>query len=249
MNQSENLKQTFLTLENLVKSYPEGGSRRIVLNGVSGQVQAGEIVAILGKSGSGKSTLLNLIGGIDQPDSGSVRVNGVVLSELDDRRRTLFRRANIGFIYQFFNLIPTLTIQENVSLPLELLGESPKQSKQKVSELLEMVGLENHKNKYPEQLSGGEQQRVAIARALVHDPLFILADEPTGNLDNETGAQVLDLLQHLVRNAGKSLIVVTHNQDIITLADRIYYLINGRFEVTPTSRRKNVDNRPDGYSF
>lgn len=249
MNQSENLQQTFLTLENLVKSYPEGGSRRIILNGVSGQVQAGEIVAILGKSGSGKSTLLNLIGGIDQPDSGSVRVNGVVLSELDDQRRTLFRRANIGFIYQFFNLIPTLTIQENVSLPLELLGESLKQSKQKVSELLEMVGLENHKNKYPEQLSGGEQQRVAIARALVHDPLFILADEPTGNLDNETGAQVLDLLQHLVRNAGKSLIVVTHNQDIITLADRIYYLINGRLEVTPTSRRRNVDNRPDGYSF
>lgn len=249
MNQSENLKQTFLTLENLVKSYPEGGSRRIILNGVSGQVQAGEIVSILGKSGSGKSTLLNLIGGIDQPDSGSVRVNGVVLSELDDQRRTLFRRANIGIIYQFFNLIPTLTIQENVSLPLELLGESLNQSKQKASELLEMVGLENHKNKYPEQLSGGEQQRVAIARALVHDPLFILADEPTGNLDNETGAQVLDLLQHLVRNAGKSLIVVTHNQDIITLADRIYYLINGRLEVTPISRRRNVDDRPDGNSF
>ncbi len=249
MNQSANLKQTFLTLENLVKSYPEGGSRRIILNGVSGQVQAGEIVAILGKSGSGKSTLLNLIGGIDQPDSGIVRVNGLVLSELDDQRRTLFRRANIGFIYQFFNLIPTLTIQENVSLPLELLGESLKKSKQKVSELLEMVGLENHKNKYPEQLSGGEQQRVAIARALVHDPLFILADEPTGNLDNETGAQVLDLLQHLVRNAGKSLIVVTHNQEIITLAERIYYLINGRLEVTPTSWRRNVDNRPDGYSF
>jgi len=181
----------------------------------------------------------------DQPDSGKVCVNGLVLSELDDHNRTLFRRANIGFIYQFFNLIPTLTIEENISLPLELLGETPQRSKKKVSELLERVGLEKHWKKYPEQLSGGEQQRVAIARALVHDPLLILADEPTGNLDNETGAQVLDLLNNLVRNARKSLIIVTHNHDIISLADRIYHLINGRFEISPTSRRRNVNDRLD----
>lgn len=249
MYRSENPTHTFLILENLVKSYPEGGTRRIVLNGVSGQFQAGEIIAILGKSGSGKSTLLNLIGGIDQPDSGNVRINGLILSKLDDHRRTLFRRVNIGYIYQFFNLLPTLTIEENVSLPLELLGVSPKQTRKKVYDLLERVGLENHRRKYPEQLSGGEQQRVAIARALVHEPLLILADEPTGNLDNETGAQVLDLLQTLVRDARKSLIIVTHNQDIISLADRIYFLINGRFEATPISRRRNVDYRPDRHSF
>lgn len=224
---------TSLSLDNLVKSYPEGSSRRIVLNGVTAQFRPGEIIAILGKSGSGKSTLLNLIGGIDKPDSGHIRINGFELSELDDHRRTLFRRANIGFIFQFFNLIPTLTVEENVSLPLELLGRTPAQTKRLVTELLEAVGLADRMGTYPEHLSGGEQQRVAIARALVHDPILILADEPTGNLDNETGAQVLDLLQRLVRKANKSLIIVTHNPEIISIADRFFYLVNGKFEQLP----------------
>lgn len=249
MSQVETIKTAFLTLDNLVKSYPEGGSRRMVLKGVSGSFQAGEIVVILGTSGSGKSTLLNLIGGVDQPDSGKIFMNGLILSDLDDHRRTLFRRANIGFIYQFFNLIPTLTVEENVSLPLELLGKPPTYTKSRVIEILASVGLGDLLNKYPEQLSGGEQQRVAIARALVHEPSLILADEPTGNLDNETGAQVLDLLQNLVRKSGKSLIIVTHNQDIISMADRIYHLIDGKFVTHPISWRRYVDNRPDRHSF
>lgn len=242
MSLVEKVRPAFLTLDKLVKSYPEGGTRRVVLKGASGQVQASETVVILGTSGSGKSTLLNLIGGIDQPDSGKIYLDGLVLSDLDDHRRTLFRRENIGFIYQFFNLIPTLTVEENVSLPLELLGKPPTLTKKMVAKILETVGLGELLKKYPEQLSGGEQQRVAIARALVHEPSLILADEPTGNLDNETGAQVLDLLLSLVKKSGKSLIIVTHNQEIISLADRIYYLIDGKLEAHPVSWRRNVDN-------
>ena len=177
----------FVQLDKLSKSYREGSRDREVLKGVSAIFYRGEFIAILGKSGSGKSTFLNLIAGIDQSDSGEIWLDGRHLTALDEHRRTLFRRQHIGFIYQFFNLIPTLSVMENVVLPLELNGEKTKVAHEKAKDLLVAVGLSNRWETFPDRLSGGEQQRVAIARALVHDPLLVLADEPTGNLDQETG--------------------------------------------------------------
>jgi len=199
----------FLLLEHLSKSYIEGGKRRIVLQGANLELKKGEIVAILGKSGSGKTTLLNLISGIDQVDAGEITLAGLRLTSLKDHDWTIFRRANIGFIFQFFNLIPTLTVWENVVLPLELSGMLDEKGKERARAMLEEVSLADRQKTFPDQLSGGEQQRVAIARALVHDPALVLADEPTGNLDEETGRQVLALLEKLTRKTGKSLLLVT----------------------------------------
>ncbi len=187
----------------------------------------GEFVAILGKSGSGKSTLLNLISGIDRPDSGEIWIDDLELTGLNERDRTLFRRANIGFVFQFFNLLPTLTVLENVTLPLEIGGSSAARARERAEPLLEAVGLLDRVQTFPDRLSGGEQQRVAIARALVHDPLLVLADEPTGNLDNETGHQVLYLLDSLTRQAGKNLILATHSREAAGKADRILQLVEG----------------------
>ena len=218
----------FIRIEDLTKSYEEGGRNRSVLRQACASFAKGEFAAILGKSGSGKSTLLNLISGIDLADDGAVWLNGQNLTALDDRQRTLFRRQNIGFIFQFFNLIPTLTVLENVSLPGELGGKSPQAAHQQALPLLEAVGLADRLQTFPDRLSGGEQQRVAIARALVNDPLLVLADEPTGNLDEETGRQVLALLDRLTRQAGKNLILVTHSREAAAYADRIVYLREGK---------------------
>lgn len=217
----------FIQLDNLWKKFKEGSQNREVLRGTGAEINKGELVAILGKSGSGKSTLLNIISGIDRPDQGDIRINGEELTKLDENQRTLFRRNNIGFVFQFFNLISTLTVLENVRLPVELVGYGVDQASLRASKILGEVGLEDRQNTYPERLSGGEQQRVAIARALVHDPLLVLADEPTGNLDEETGAQVLNLLDKLTRQAGKNLIMVTHNRDNAVFADRILELQGG----------------------
>lgn len=225
-------EKAFIRLENLTKSYAEGGSRRVVLHGANASFTQGEFVAIVGKSGSGKSTLLNLISGIDHTDDGAVWLNGQNLSALDERRRTLFRRQNVGFVFQFFNLIPTLTVEENVVLPLELGGTNGAQAQRRTTALLEAVGLLDRRDTFPDRLSGGEQQRVAIARALVHDPLLVLADEPTGNLDEETGRQVLALLDRLTRQAGKNMILVTHNPEAAAYADRILYLRDGQLHST-----------------
>jgi putative ABC transport system ATP-binding protein len=218
----------FIRIENLTKTYQEGGRRRAILRQVNAGFRRGEFVAILGKSGSGKSTLLNLISGIDRPDQGSIWVNGQELTGLDERQRTLYRRNHIGFIFQFFNLIPTLTVMENVVLPGELSGNSPQAARQLAEPLLESVGLLDRQGAFPDRLSGGEQQRVAIARALVNDPLLLLADEPTGNLDEETGRQVLALLDRLTRQAGKNLILVTHSRETAAYADRILTLREGK---------------------
>ena len=218
----------FLRFENLTKSYYEGDIRHLVLQNARAEFESGKITAILGKSGSGKSTLLNLISGIDAPDSGQIWVDGHDLTALSERDRTLFRRARIGFVFQFFNLIPTLTVGENVSLPLELNRSPRPQTRKKVQEVLEAVGLLERWNTFPEKLSGGEQQRVALARALVHDPLLILADEPTGNLDEETGAQVMDLLARLTREQDRTLLVVTHSLEVISHADHIWRLSHGQ---------------------
>ncbi len=221
---------SFIRLVGLCKSYQEGGQERVVLDRASARFARGELVAVVGRSGSGKSTLLNLISGIDRPDAGTVSINGQDLTALDERRRTLFRRNHIGFVFQFFNLIPTLTVWENVTLPLELSGELDGLGRERAEGLLEAVGLPDRRQAFPDRLSGGEQQRVALARALAHDPLLVLADEPTGNLDEATSTAILALLDRLTRQAGKNLIVVTHSAEAAGVADRVLCLQGGRFE-------------------
>ena len=211
----------------LSMAFKEGDRDRSVLNNVAGDFMTGEFVVLLGKSGSGKSTLLNLISGIEKPTSGTVTINGVNITGLKERERTLFRRDHIGFVFQFFNLIPTLTVLENVTLPQELAGRRTGIVNGQAEALLTRVGLADRLDAFPDKLSGGEQQRVAIARALAHDPLLVLADEPTGNLDEETGELVLNLLLELTRSAQKTLIMATHNPDILARADRVFNIIEG----------------------
>ena len=218
---------TFLRFQDLSKSYFEGEVRRVVLQHAQAEFGPGEVTAILGRSGSGKSTLLNLISGIDAPDEGHIWVDGQNLTALPERDRTLFRRSRIGFIFQFYNLVPTLTVGENVSLPLELNRVPRAQAQEKAQAMLEAVGLLERWGTFPDKLSGGEQQRVALARALVHDPLLILADEPTGNLDEETGAQVMTLLTRLARERGRTLLMVTHSPEAAANADRVLRLSHG----------------------
>lgn len=190
-------------------------------------VANGEVVALLGASGSGKTTLLNLISGIDDPDTGRVEVNGESVQRLGEPDRTLFRRREIGFVFQFFNLIPTLTVGENIALPLELVGTDAGGIDQRVDALLESVGLAGMASRYPETLSGGEQQRTAVARALAHRPKLLLADEPTGNLDAATGESIIRLINDLAREQGASLLIVTHSDDVARVADRVLRLERG----------------------
>ena len=187
-------------------------------------------MVLLGQSGSGKSTLLNILCGIEQPTQGDVNLNGQTITQLSERECTLFRRDYIGFIFQFFNLIPTLTVLENITLPQELAGGDRKQLNQRAQELLEKVGLGDRGAEYPDKLSGGQQQRVAIARAIAHDPMVLLADEPTGNLDEETGEKVLELLLEVTRSVNKTLIMATHNPAIAARADRVVKMHDGQLE-------------------
>lgn len=215
-----------LELKNISKNYFEGNTKHSVLSNFELSISKGEIIILLGKSGSGKSTLLNIISGIDVPDGGSVSIDGTDITKLSEKERTLVRRNKIGFIFQFFNLITTLTVKENLLLPLELTGSN--NTEERIKSVLAEVGLANRANTYPDKLSGGEQQRIAIARALIHNPDIILADEPTGNLDYETGLQIVDLLDRVVKKKGKTMIMVTHSKDVIGLADKIYSLKDGR---------------------
>jgi putative ABC transport system ATP-binding protein len=215
-------------LRGVTRRFHEGARERVVLRGVDLDVARGETLVLLGPSGSGKSTLLNVISGIDQPDAGRVTVAGVELTAQSERERTLFRRHGIGFIFQFYNLIPTLTVAENVFFPIELRGESVARRRAAALELLDAVGLGDRAQAYPDVLSGGEQQRVAIVRALAHEPALVLADEPTGNLDQATGADVLAVLDRLVRRRGATLIIVTHSPQLLPLADRVLTLTDGR---------------------
>jgi putative ABC transport system ATP-binding protein len=219
-------------LRGVTKAYREGDAERVVLRGVDATIRRGEICVLLGPSGSGKSTLLNLIGGIDVPTAGEIVVDGLPLARATEARRTLFRRHHVGFVFQFFNLIPTLTVEENLRLPLELNGRPRDAARARAGALLAEVGLADRGPAFPEQLSGGEQQRVAVARALVHEPLLVLADEPTGNLDLDTGRQVLDLLDRLTRRAGRTLVMATHSPEVVGLADRIFRLQDGRLVET-----------------
>ena len=217
-------RRPLVVLRGLGKSYREAERERSVLRDVNATIGRGELAVVLGRSGSGKSTLLNLISGIDLPTSGEVMVDGICLTGLSEQARTRFRRRHIGFVFQFYNLIPTLTVEENLLLPLELNG---RRDKGRALALLAEVGLADRAASFPDRLSGGEQQRVAVARALVHDPLLVLADEPTGNLDAETGGQVLALLDRLSRAAGKTLVMVTHSVEAAGLADRVFSVQGG----------------------
>ncbi len=222
-------------IRGLHKTYGDDNRTLTVLNDVSLDIQRGEFLVLLGSSGSGKSTLLNLISGIDNADKGQVTIDGTTVTALNERQRTLFRRDNIGIIFQFFNLIPTLTVIENITLPHELRGTSRRASENLGRALLDRVGLGSRAGDYPDRLSGGEQQRVAIARALVHEPILVLADEPTGNLDETTGESILALLLELTRDTGKSLVMATHDPGIVPQADRVCRVHNGALLVEPAS--------------
>ncbi|TFH48762.1 MAG: ABC transporter ATP-binding protein [Lysobacterales bacterium] len=217
-----------LALRKVSKSYREAQTRRTVLADVDLEIERGEFVAVTGRSGTGKSTLLNLISGIDLPDSGSIFLDGVDLTALSERQRTLKRRGAVGFVCQFFNLIPTLSVTENLMLPLELIGSHGDAARQRVTHMLERVDLVSLADSFPDRLSGGEQQRVAVARALVHEPELVLADEPTGNLDVETGRMVLALLCDMSHDAGKTLIIVTHSEEAAARAGRVLCIDHGR---------------------
>jgi putative ABC transport system ATP-binding protein len=217
-----------LSIRQLSRSFREGARVHRVLAGLDAQVGSGERVAIMGRSGSGKSTLLNLISGIDRADGGAVLIDGTEVTALGEPARTLFRRAHIGFVYQFFNLIPTLDVLENVRLMLELNGVRGAPARARSRAALAGVGLGERAHSAVDQLSGGEQQRLAIARALVHEPALLLADEPTGNLDEQTAREVLPVLLALTRERGATLLMVTHDEALAATADRVLELRDGR---------------------
>lgn len=217
-----------IELKKLTKIYSEGNSSNTVMKDLNYNFVDGKIYVMFGRSGSGKSTLLNLISGIDVPTSGSIIINNQDICGMNELNRTLYRRNNIGFIFQFFNLIPTLTVLENLLLPLELVGKVEKNEINKAKELLDSVGLIHKESSFPDRLSGGEQQRIAIARSLIHEPKIILADEPTGNLDYETGMQIINLLDKLIRQQNKMMIMATHSREVMGLADKIISLKDGK---------------------
>mgnify|MGYP000334031525 CR=1 FL=1 len=213
----------YLEIKDMKKSFGSGESYNQVLKGITTNIEQGQMCVIQGSSGSGKSTMLNCIGGLDTMDSGSVKVDGNEISGLNADELSEYRRANLGFIFQFYNLVPNLTVRENIQV-CEYLTDQPLN----MDELLEILGLTEHQNKFPAQLSGGQQQRVAIARALVAKPAIVLADEPTGNLDSKTSADVLGLLQRTSREFDQTLVMITHNDAIAQLADRIVRIEDGK---------------------
>jgi putative ABC transport system ATP-binding protein len=223
-------------LRHICRSFAEGGRKHAVLDNISTELLQGEFIAIRGRSGSGKSTLLNLISGIDAPDSGLVEVAGQDITGMSERDRTLFRREHIGFVYQAFNLVPTLTVADNIRLVLELNKVPRTEADRRIEELLGAVELADRATSYPDVLSGGEQQRVAIARALCHRPGLLLADEPTGNLDDKTAEAVLQLLDKLVRKTGGTMIVASHSAAVASFCDRIIELHNGTLHEPIDSR-------------
>ena len=219
---------TAVEVVDLVKVYGSGATAVRALEGISLRFPAGEFAAIMGPSGSGKSTLLHVLGALEEPSSGRVVVGGTDLSGLSDKELTLLRRGRMGFVFQFFNLIPTLSAEENVMLPVLISGEGASEYEQRLGELMSLVGLQERRTHRPDELSGGEQQRVAIARALIRHPDVVLADEPTGNLDSRTGAGVLNLLRESAARYGQTVVMVTHDARAAAVADRVVFLADGR---------------------
>ncbi len=216
-----------IRIRQLTKTYQRGQQDIPVLLGIDLEVASGDFIALMGPSGSGKSTLLNLIAGIDQPTGGTIEIGGVDIATLSDGQLSDWRAANVGFIFQFYNLMPVLTAFDNVELPLLLTGLSTRDRRERVAQVLQMVQLSDRADHYPNELSGGQQQRVAIARALVTDPQLIVADEPTGDLDRATGQEVLNLLQQLVSDLGKTIVMVTHDPKAAACARRLVHLEKG----------------------
>ena len=215
-----------LEVKELTKKYGQGESEVVALDHVSFSVERGEFVAIIGASGSGKSTLMNLIGGIDVPTNGSVKIDGHEISKMKEDELAIFRRRNLGIIYQFYNLIPTLTAEENIALPWKLDGR--KENRKRLEEILQMLGLEQRAKHLPGQMSGGQQQRVSIGRAFINEPAFILADEPTGNLDSKTSREIIDILKLTNQKYNQTLLLVTHDEKIALQADRIITIGDGK---------------------
>lgn len=218
--------KTILRVQDLTKIYGSGTARVAALQNVSFEVKQGEFVAIVGPSGSGKSTLLHMIGGVDTPTSGKVEVDGTDLASLNESRLAVFRRRQIGLVYQFYNLIPVLTVEENITLPLLL--DRRKADRAQLEQLLRTLGLEARRKALPHQLSGGQQQRVSIGRAVITSPALLLADEPTGNLDSKNSAEILSLLKNYHRQHGQTLLLITHDREIALQADRIIAMEDGR---------------------
>jgi ABC-type lipoprotein export system ATPase subunit len=221
------MEDHFIKLINVTKIYHQGDNPVVALDHIHLNISKGEFISITGKSGCGKSTLINIIGGLDSPDQGEVVINGDDISRMDDRRLTLYRRDRVGIIFQFFNLLPILNLEENILLP-HLLREGSNPSAAKIRNLLQEMGLYERRYHHPHELSGGEMQRVAICRALINDPEIILADEPTGNLDSASGKQVLEILRRLRDEQGKTILLVTHSQEGAAMADRVIRMHDGR---------------------
>lgn len=217
-----------LRVENLTKVYGKGGTQVVALDNVSFSVEKGEFVAIVGASGSGKSTLLHLIGGVDRPTSGKVSINDTDIYELNDDKLAIFRRRHIGIIYQFYNLIPILNVEENITLPMELDGR--KVSDEELSEIMTLLGIEGRRSHLPNELSGGQQQRTSIGRALITKPSIILADEPTGNLDSKASTEIVELLKKSNKELDQTIIMITHNLDIAKCADRVIRIEDGKIK-------------------
>ena len=215
-----------LKVENLTKIYGKGNAKVVALDNVSFSISKGEFIAIVGASGSGKSTLLHLIGGVDRPTSGKVYIDGTDIFNLDDDTLAIFRRRQVGLIYQFYNLIPILNVEENITLPLSL--DNRKINQAKVQEMLDLLGLSNRKTHLPNELSGGQQQRTSIGRALITNPTIILADEPTGNLDSKASEEIVKLLQKSNKELKQTIIMITHNMEIAKYADRIIKIEDGK---------------------
>ena len=215
-----------LKVENLTKVYGKDSTKVVALDHVSFSVEKGEFVAIVGASGSGKSTLLHLIGGVDRSTSGKVYVNGQDIYKFDDDKLAIFRRRQVGLIYQFYNLIPILNVEENITLPLALDGRTP--DKTKLNDMIKLLGLESRKNHLPNELSGGQQQRTSIGRALITNPSIILADEPTGNLDSKASDEIVALLKKTNKELKQTIIMITHNMEIAAVADRIIKIEDGK---------------------
>ena len=218
-------------IEGVTRTYASSAGEVHALRDVSFEVDAGQLVALVGRSGSGKTTLLNCIGGLDQPTSGTVTINGSVVTSMNENERTRLRRDELAFIFQTFGLVPMLSARENVGLPLRLRKTPSGEREQRVAHLLDLVGLANHAEQRPSELSGGQQQRVAIARALANSPRLLIADEPTGQLDAETGATIMALLQSVVRSEGMTAIISTHDQSLQAMADRSIRLADGALQL------------------